>query len=429
MFTTSTHRTLILCSTLSLVAALSASCGTTSTNAPAPISQGEQKPTTTVIDAPATPAAPAASVPVATPPPPVALSYDEAILAAATEVLKGAAASVPKSKIVIDPLIDGVTGFQTVATQGIGQRLSAMARKDFPQFELQTFNDKSVAGLPMVLIGTFTPINLLGKPDGIKDIYRVCFAMIDLKSGKIVSKGFARSKMDGVNHTPVAFFKESPVWAADPEVLGYVRTCQGTKAGDPINPAYVDSVLAAALIEEAHQAYVGGNYRDAFALYSTALKSPKGAQSRTQAGLYLSLLKLKRSTEAQKAFGELIDMGIKNKRLAARFGFAPAATAFSKDSTSYDSWVREIGARLSKSGDCFEVGGHVSRSPNDALNDRLSEQRAEYVRQRLLAQHKTLGPKLKAVGYGARQNMVGSGANGDADAVDRRIEFKPIACT
>jgi outer membrane protein OmpA-like peptidoglycan-associated protein len=425
MFKTSTLRKLVLCSAIGLATVLSASCGTTSTNAPAPGPQGEQKPVTTVIDAPATPAARAAPAPA----PPVALPHDEAILAAATEVLKGAAASVSKSTVVIDPLIDGLTGFQTAATQAIGQRLSDIAKKDFPQFELKTFNDKSVASLPMVLIGTFTPINLLGKPDGVKDIYRVCFAMIDLKSGKIVSKGFARSKMDGVNHTPVSFFKESPVWAADPEVLGYVRTCQGTKAGDPINPAYVDSVLAAALIEEAHQAYVGGNYRDAFALYSTALKNPKGTQSRTQAGLYLSLLKLKRNSEAQKAFGELVDMGIKNKRLAARFGFAPAATAFAKDSNSYDSWIREIGARLNRSGECFEVGGHVSRSGNDALNDRLSEQRAEYVRQRLMAQNKALGAKLKTVGYGAKQNMVGSGANGDADAVDRRIEFKPIACT
>src|SRR3546814_10120589 len=65
-------------------------------------------------------------------------------------------------------------------------------------------------------------------------------ALVDLRSGKIASKGFARAAMQGVDMTPTAFFLDSPAWAPDPSVQGYVRTCQGTRAGDPINPVYYD---------------------------------------------------------------------------------------------------------------------------------------------------------------------------------------------
>lgn len=389
-------------------------------------------PTTTLASGltPAPASASSTALPAAAPPaPPVVLPFEEAIAAAAKQALDAGAATISeRATVVIDPLIDGATGAQTQATQLIGQRLTRMAQTQYPMLDLQKFSGQSVSRLPMVLIGTFTPINLAGKPDGERDIYRVCFAMIDLRSGKIVSKGFARAKTDGVNHTPLALFRESPVWVADPEVMGYVRTCQGTKAGDPINPAYVDSVMAAALIEEAHQSLIAGKFRDAIALYATALKNPKGQQSRSYAGLYAANLGQKQPVEAMKAFGRLIDMGIESKRLAVQFNFSGASTGFGKESRTYDTWLREIGQRVVKSSRCMQISGHVGRSPNEAISDRLSQQRAEFVRQKLLANAKGIDKKVTAVGEGARQNLVGTGSNDEVDAFDRRIEFKPTEC-
>ncbi|HMS80844.1 MAG TPA: hypothetical protein PKC20_15190 [Burkholderiaceae bacterium] len=40
------------------------------------------------------------------------------------------------------------------------------------------------------------------------------------------------------------------MWAKDPSVDGYVRTCQGTKAGDPINPVYLERIQTAAVISD-----------------------------------------------------------------------------------------------------------------------------------------------------------------------------------
>jgi outer membrane protein OmpA-like peptidoglycan-associated protein len=360
----------------------------------------------------------------------VVLPFEEAVAAAAKQALDGGAAAVAdRATVVIDPLIDGATGVQTQATQLIGQRLVQIAQTQYPKLNVQKFSGQTVSQLPMVFIGTFTPINLAGKPDGERDMYRVCFAMIDLKTGKIVSKGFARAKTDGVDHTPLTLFRESPVWVADPEVMGYVRTCQGTKAGDPINPAYVDAVMAAALIEEAHQALLAGKVRDAIALYNTALKTPKGQQSRSFAGLYSAHLRQRQPGEAMKAFGRLVEMGLGNKRLAVQFGFSGASSSFAaKDTRVYDGWLREIGQRAAKSNQCLEISGHVSRSANEAIADRLSQQRAEFVRQKLLSTAKGLDKKLTTVGQGARQNLVGTGSNNEVDVFDRRIEFKPVEC-
>ena len=49
----------------------------------------------------------------------------------------------------------------------------------------------------------------------------------------------------------------------DPATQGYIRTCQGTKAGDPINPTYYDRVMAAAMINDAIIAYNKGYAEEA----------------------------------------------------------------------------------------------------------------------------------------------------------------------
>ena len=60
----------------------------------------------------------------------------------------------------------------------------------------------------------------------------------------------------------------------------YIKTCQGTKAGDPINAAYADRILTAALISEAIDAYNDRQYQRALGLYQDALRSPDGQQLR-----------------------------------------------------------------------------------------------------------------------------------------------------
>lgn len=380
-------------------------------------------PATTTVAAP--PAAPA-------PPPVVALPHRDAILLAAKEVF-GNAQLPPGQKysVVIDPLVDGTTHVQSLATAAMEQQVVDMVKSSYPQYEVKAFTAPNVATLPLIMVGTFTPINLQGKPEGERDAYRICFALADLKTGKIISKGFARSQTAGVDATPTPYFRDSPVWVNDKIVEGYVRTCQGTKAGDPINPAYVDKVVAATTIDEAMRAYNARKYREALNLFNAVLRNPAGDQPRVHAGLYLTQLKLGRRAAAMRSFGKVVQYGLQAERLAVKFNFRPGGTTFAADGSPYDLWVREIASQASQAkAGCLAIAGHSSRGGVERMNETISLQRAEYIRQRLIHEKKDLAQRVMSQGIGSKQVMVGTGRDDATDALDRRIEFKPTqACT
>lgn len=365
----------------------------------------------------------------ALPPPIVAIPFDTAVRKAAQDVF--ANARLPKDQkfnLVIDPLVDGNSGVQTVATASMEKSVLDVLKAEFQQLDVKPFSTAAVAKLPLIMVGTFTPINLQGKAEGERDAYRICFALADLKTGKIISKGLARSLPDGFDPTPLPFFRDMPVWSKDSAVDGYIRTCQGTKAGDPINPAYIDAVLAASVINEAMTAYQEKRYKDSLALYQSVLKNPAGQQARVHAGIYLNNQKLGRKPAALKSFGALAETGLTADRLAIRFNFKPGATAFAQDQHPYLPWLNEIAKLSLRGGSCLEIAGHTRRGHSEQMDERLSLQRAEYVRQKMIAANPGLEKRSTALGYGSQRAIFGTGKGDDSDALDQRIEFKKISC-
>ena len=412
--------------------ALISACGGLQTPPPTPAPTAAAAP-------PPVPAPGAAVAAPATPPPPPPpiLPYDEAVLSAATALLKNAklppegTAAQPRYAVVIDPLIDGTTYAQSTATRSMGLRLAALMREQYPQYDVQPFSAANVARSPLVLIGTFTPLNAQRQPSGAREVYRICFALADLKSGKLVSKGLAFSKPDGVDATPTASYKDAPAWTEDPATLGYINTCQGTRAGDPINPLYTERIVAAALVAEAIEAYDAGRYQQSLDLYTGAQRSSAGDQFRVYNGVYLANWKLGRRDKAEAAFGKIVDYGLERKRLAVKFLFRPGSTAFGNDTKltgPYPIWLKAIAARASTGTSCLEVTGHTSATGPEPLNERLSLLRAEYVKTQLEASVPALAKRTIAAGMGSRQTMVGSGRDDASDALDRRVEFKVIGC-
>jgi outer membrane protein OmpA-like peptidoglycan-associated protein len=382
-------------------------------------------------------AAPAAATPAAAaapPPPPPIMPFDEAVTFAATNLFGNAVLPEGSSKLplVIDPLIDGNTGAQSVATQTMEQRITAMLQAKFPRYELQPFSTGSLARAPLLFIGTFTPVDKDGRNAvGPREWYRVCLALVDLHSGKIVSKGFARAKPEGVDPTPTAFFQDSPAWTPDGATDGYVRTCQGTKVGDPINPAYWDKIVAAAMINDAMNSYNAGRYEEALDLYRGIARSGGGDQLRVYNGLYLTSWKLGRKEEATQAFSKIVDYGLTQKRMAVKFLFRPGSTLFLNDqqiSAQYQIWLKQIATRSGQRDACMEVSGHTSRTGPEPLNDRLSLLRAQYVTQRLDAGAPGVSKRTTAIGKGSREPISGLGTDDARDALDRRVEFKVIDC-
>jgi outer membrane protein OmpA-like peptidoglycan-associated protein len=377
-------------------------------------------PTTT---APQTAAAP--------PPLPPILPFDQAVANAANSVFTSAPAG--SYRVVIDPLVDGVTGYGSRATDGIQAQVTDLVQKQYPRFSIEKFSPDALKESPLVLVGTFTPVTAQNQTVGPREAYRFCLVLGDLKTGKVIAKAVARSQLTGVDATPSTVFRDSPVWTTDPATQAYISTCQATKVGDPINKDFLDGLRTASLISQGDQAYNAGQYQSALSLYTAAKTSPAGDQLKAYNGIYLTRWKLNQPAEASTAFGDAIAYGLTRNRLAVKFLFQPGSTQFYQDpqvSGQYPIWLEQIAQQTAqqtaKANGCIEVTGHTSRTGSQQINEQLSLQRANYVKGQLERDAPQLNGHLLANGAASSQMMVGTGKDDLSDALDRRVEFKPM---
>jgi outer membrane protein OmpA-like peptidoglycan-associated protein len=367
-------------------------------------------------------------------PPPTPVAFEQALLKAANDLFSKA--NVPatgKIRLVIDPLIDGATGAQSTATRAIEQRIAELVRTSYRRFEIRPFSASAIADRPIVLVGTFTAINTAGDAGGPRDAYRICLTLADLESKKIVSKGVARALPEGIDTTPTAFFADSPAFTKDAATDAYVKTCQASRLGEAVDQAYADGLQLSALVNDAIQAYNAKQYLDALDHYERALRTPGGEQLRVLNGLYLTNWKLDRREAAREAFERIVDYGVKADRLAVKFLFEPNAAQFTTDRETrveYAMWVQEIAKGTVKTDKCLDVVGHTSATGSAAVNDRLSLQRADYVKGRLQGAlvRVQANRRFAAKGVGSRELVVGTGKDDASDFLDRRVEFKTVAC-
>jgi outer membrane protein OmpA-like peptidoglycan-associated protein len=379
--------------------------------------------------------APALAQSAAPPPPPTPVPFEEALLNAANALfskvnLQGAPDRVP---LVIDPLIDGFTGAQSTATRSMQHRIGDLVRTSYRRFELLPFTTESIDKRPMLLIGTFTAINQAGVAGGARDVYRICLALADLKENKIVSKGHTRALPQGIDTTPIAFFDDSPAFVKDQATDGYIKSCQASRLGDPLDPGYADRIRVAVHVNDGIEAYGGKKYAEALEHYERALRTPGGEQLRVYNGIYLANWKLNRRAAAREAFDRIVDYGLDKQRLAVKFLFRPNAAQFTTDSAmrpQYDMWIQQIAKRTTTADKCLEVSGHTSATGTAELNERLSLQRAAYVMDGLRgAEPAKSKVRYAAKGLGSRELIVGTGKDDASDALDRRVEFNTVPCS
>ncbi|MEO8806563.1 MAG: OmpA family protein [Burkholderiaceae bacterium] len=424
-----------------LATAWLASCSTPPPNpaVAAPVRGVELKPAPVAVQAPPPVVAPTSAAPPAPAGPPPAMPYAKAVLSAAQNLFGKADLGVASTMrgglvpypLVIDPLVDGNSGYQSEATRAMEKQVIELLKANYPNFDVKPFTTTNLSRGPLMFIGTFTAVDKERKNVGEHDAYRICLALVDLRSGKIVSKGLAFAEKEGVDITPSVFFQDNPAWAPDPAIQGYVRTCQGTKAGDPINPVYWDRIMQAALINDATQAYEEGSFEVALDLFRAVLRQPGGDQLRVYNGLYQAATKLGRKPEAAEAFARIVDFGLANNQLGIKFTFRPGSTLFPPDpkiSGDYHMWIGQIAQRASQRSACLEIAGHSSKTGPEPLNQRLSLARAQYVKQRIDTSAPTLSKRTRAMGKGSSETKIGIGTDDLRDQLDRRVEFKVQDC-
>jgi outer membrane protein OmpA-like peptidoglycan-associated protein len=363
------------------------------------------------------------------------LPFDQAV-AQATDAIAAQAQTAPafiaklaKKSVVVDPMLDAATGQQTAATTLLETRVGERLAGKGDAFELLPFQSANLARAQLLLTGTMTRVD--GEGGARKKALRIQLALTDLKAGTVVAQASVLARDEGLDHTPLAYYRDSPVLVKDKVIEGYVRT-SATPPGQRADATYLDRIAQAMVIHEATTLYNQERYVDALGRYRSALAMPAGEQIRVVNGIYLAAAKLGRTAEAEQAFARVVALGIAYNELGVKFLFNPGSTEFWSDpkvSGAYPMWLRQIARESTNAKVCMNIVGHTSHTGSEPANDALSLQRANFIRQRLVAEASTLGAKTKTSGMGFRQNIVGSGTDNAVDALDRRVEFKIVPCT
>jgi hypothetical protein len=367
------------------------------------------------------------------PSPDVELPFDQAV-AEATDSLVAQTQKLPaflsklssKRGLVLDPMLDAASGQQTAATRLLEQKITERMTTKYESFEILPFRAANLAKTPYLLTGTMTRV----APEKPKSPLRLDLALTDLKTGNVVAQASSLAKDEGLDTTPTAYFRDSPILVKDKVIDGYIATSAG-KPGSPADPVYIERIGAATIINDATNLYNAEKYQDALGQYRSALATPAGEQVRVFNGIYLTNVKLGNLAEAEKAFGRVVAMGIAANQLGVKFLFNPGGTEFWSDtkvSGAYGMWLRQIAREGTAAKVCMNIVGHTSHTGSAAVNDALSLKRAAFIKQKLASEAGELGAKTKADGKGFRENIVGSATDDAVDALDRRVEFKIVPC-
>ena len=364
------------------------------------------------------------------------LTFDQAVTSATDGLIAQAdklpsfladvEAKIAKREVVIDPMLDASSGQQTALTQRLEQGVIARMRATHPQFEILPFEPANLAKASHLITGTTTRV----QGDKGSRAIRIDLALTDLKTRNVVAQASSRARDEGLDTSPTAYYSDSPILVKDNVVDGYIRT----SATHPVNLAdgvYLDRISTATLISDAARAYNAGQYDQSLAFYQQAAGATGGEQLRVLNGIYLAEWKLGRTADAERAFGKVVAFGISNNNLGVKFLFNPGTTEFWSDqkvSGPYPMWLRQIARQSAAAKACMNIVGHTSHTGSPTLNDRLSEQRAAYIKQRLESEAPELSSRSGASGMGFRENIVGTGTDDARDALDRRVEFKIVSC-
>jgi outer membrane protein OmpA-like peptidoglycan-associated protein len=362
------------------------------------------------------------------------LPFEEAVaqatdgLAGQTQKLPAFLAKLAKRGIVLDPMLDAATGQQTAATTLLETRVSERLTTKFDSFEILPFQSANLSKAQYLLTGTMTRVG--GDGTAKKRALQINLALTDLKSGTVVAQASALARDEGLDHTPLAYYRDSPVLVKDKVIEGYART-SATPPGQRGDSFYLERIAEATLVNEATTLYNQERYVEALGRYRSALAMPTGEQLRVVNGIYLANAKLGRSAEAEQAFGRVVALGIAYNELGVKFLFNPGSTEFWSDakvSGAYPMWLRQIARESTGAKVCMNIVGHTSHTGSEPANDALSLQRANFIRQRLGAEASALAARTRTTGMGFRQNIVGSGTDNAVDALDRRVEFRIVPC-
>jgi outer membrane protein OmpA-like peptidoglycan-associated protein len=359
------------------------------------------------------------------------LHFDHAITVAAnalfTQVDRHRGSDKKPTRFVTDPVIDANTGEVTNLSVRVEDLLRDEVRHAFPHFAVAQMTSQNIDDADYVVTGI---IPLENRADSDDKSRHLSLSILDRKTAQIVAHSDAWIDDISFEIELTPLYRDSPMYLKDRRVEALIKTAKAV-AGGVADKEYFDSLATSALLSEAARAYDQGNYRLALGLFAKAAERADGKVMKTYSGLYQSFFKLEQLESAAKAFARLTELGMRNGNLGVKFLFNVNATDFygeADELRQYPIWIQQIAGTIMDSEACVLIVGHASHSGTREHNLALSDKRANLVRDKLQAEEPAVGAKTSAVGRGFDENIVGTGSNDAADAIDRRVEFKLSPC-
>src|SRR5262245_52550799 len=175
-----------------------------------------------------------ATPPPPPPPPPSATadtserSFEEAVQVATDGLMSQlqarsdpAAKTDAKRGIVIDPMVDALSGQQTAATRLLEQRVGERLQAN-PRLEVMPFQVAGLCKAQYLVIGTMTRV--ASAQTGGRQVFQIDLAATDLKTGTVAAQASSRAKDEAQDTNPTPYYRDSPVVVKDKVVDGYIAT-------------------------------------------------------------------------------------------------------------------------------------------------------------------------------------------------------------
>ncbi len=332
--------------------------------------------------------------------------------------------------IVSDPFIDANSGEIIAVSREIEQIIFGQAEK--LEVSITRITPQNLRSSQYIMSGIidFTEYSVGSITNKPEKYYKISASVLDLKTGKIIADSNNWILNLDLDHTPTAFYRDSPIYMKDNRIESLINTAR-SGVGELANELYYDSLDIQALLIKAETDYENKNYSQALKLFERVSKRSDGKLMRTFAGIYETNLKLENSTEAETAFSQLLSASVEeNQNLKIKFLFEVNSVEFINDSKlkqDYALWLKMIAKYFNDNDQCFHIVGHSSKTGNDVYNKKLSLKRSKAFQSKLQIQN--INKRSKAIGKGFVENVVGSGTDDVRDAIDRRVEIVVVNCS
>ena len=355
--------------------------------------------------------------------------YRADLSSAVAYISKNMSAQIPEQDfkkglvIPVDQFFNEQSAEGAAIAKGLQQQLIAAMASSMPNAKFSPLSTQNIQAAQWVVLAGFANI----KPDDAGKAgswVRLKVAFADVKTGTTVAHVVTYLNAKQFDSAPSRFSKEAPMYLTDAEHKDRTAVLAGEKR--PMS----DGLRLRAELSEAIEAYEADQFSDAETRFAKIVDMAP-ANSGALSGLYQVLWRQGKKAEAEKVFAKLAATSIDTGALSVRILFKLNSTEFIEEADlaqQYQIWLKVISQVVAEKKICLDITGHASASGSVEYNNKLSLSRATRILSRMQQMNPATKNRLKALGKGSSEAIVGTGANDNSDAIDRRVVFAVQTC-